>query len=76
MKQTQLVIQKASIFGVNLFVTDAFGKITTQCSANTAETIVTLLDLSETESIRQTWPYLRDRRVDAYQNLDKRFIDD
>ena len=57
------------------FITDAFGKIVTQCSANSAETIVTLLDLSETESIRQTWPYLRDRRVDAYQDLDKRFID-
>ncbi len=57
------------------FSTDAFGKINSQCSADNAETKITTIDLSETESIRQTWPYLRDRRVDAYQNIDKRFID-
>ncbi len=58
------------------FVTDALGKVTVQASANNAETIHTTIDLSETEQIRQLWPYLRDRRVDAYQDIDKRFIDD
>ncbi len=57
------------------FITDAFGKIKDQCCADNAETLVTSIDLSETESIRQTWPYLRDRRVDAYQEIGKRFID-
>lgn len=58
------------------FVTDALGKITTECSDKKAETMITTIDLSEIESSRQIWPYLRDRRVDAYQNLDKRFIDE
>lgn len=58
------------------FVTDAFGKINNLASSDTAETLYASVNLAETEQIRQIWPYLRDRRVDAYQNLDKRFIDD
>ena len=58
------------------FVTDAFGKLNCECSAENAETKIVSIDLSETETIRQIWPYLRDRRVDAYQNIDKRFIDE
>lgn len=58
------------------FVADAFGKITAQASAERPETLLATIDLSETEQIRQIWPYLRDRRVDAYQDIGKRFIDD
>lgn len=58
------------------FATDALGKITVQASADNPETLSVTIDLAETEQIRQIWPYLRDRRVDAYYNLDKRFIDD
>ena len=41
-----------------------------------AETLFANINLSETEKIRQIWPYLRDRRIDAYHNLDKKFIDE
>jgi N-carbamoylputrescine amidase len=58
------------------FVSDALGKITHQSSSEKPETLYSRVDLSATEQIRQSWPYLRDRRVDAYQDLDKRFIDD
>ena len=58
------------------FACDAFGKIIEQADTERAETILATIDLSETEKIRQLWPYLRDRRVDAYQDIDKRFIDE
>ncbi len=58
------------------FVVDASGKITAQCSVDHAETLHAGIDLTETEHSRQVWPYLRDRRIDAYRNIDKRFIDD
>ena len=39
-----------------------------------AEAIVEI-DLSRSEQVRRWWPFLRDRRIDAYSNLTKRFID-
>ena len=36
---------------------------------------MTRIDLTETELTRQLWPYLRDRRIDAYNDLNKRYID-
>ena len=57
------------------FVTDTMGKIITQASSTDAETIQTTINLNETEQTRQLWPYLRDRRIDAYNNLNKRYID-
>ncbi len=58
------------------FVTDTMGKIIAQASQTEAEIIKATINLKETEQTRQLWPYLRDRRIDAYGNLDKRFIDD
>ena len=58
------------------FVTDALGKVTAIASCENEETLYATIDLTETEQIRQIWPYLRDRRVDAYLNIDKRFIDE
>jgi len=34
------------------------------------------INLEHTEQVRRIWPYLRDRRIDAYQGLDKRYLDD
>jgi len=39
------------------------------------EVLVADLDLGRTETIRRTWPFLRDRRIDAYEGLLKRFDD-
>jgi N-carbamoylputrescine amidase len=33
------------------------------------------LDLDRSEKLRQMWPFLRDRRIDAYQDLQRRFRD-
>jgi N-carbamoylputrescine amidase len=58
------------------FITDTMGKIVVQASSNGPETIQATIDLNESEQTRQLWPFFRDRRIDAYEELDKRFIDD
>jgi len=57
------------------FVTDTMGKVLTQASTSKTELLETTIDLNETAHTRKIWPYLRDRRIDAYQNINKRFID-
>ncbi|BCX82972.1 N-carbamoylputrescine amidase [Methylomarinovum caldicuralii] len=45
--------------------------------AETEETlVVTQVDFARTEKIRRIWPYLRDRRIDAYEGLTRRWLDD
>jgi len=58
------------------FVTDSMGQIVAQASSAKAETIDAIINFDEIEQTRQLWPYLRDRRIDAYAQLDKRFIDE
>ena len=33
------------------------------------------VDMERSENVRRWWPFLRDRRIDAYENITKRFID-
>jgi N-carbamoylputrescine amidase len=33
------------------------------------------IDLQRSESVRRIWPFLRDRRIDAYGNIVKRYLD-
>jgi N-carbamoylputrescine amidase len=46
-----------------------------QTGADRVDVLVTELDLARTGELRQVWPFLRDRRTDAYQDLLKRFRD-
>ena len=57
------------------FISDPFGEILAQASANQPEVLVTQCNLGKIEETRQGWPFLRDRRVDAYQDLTRLFID-
>ncbi len=58
------------------FVTDTMGEIISQASSKSSETVQAAIDLDESEQTRQQWPFLRDRRIDAYGSIDKRFIDE
>lgn len=58
------------------FVTNAQGKLLYLASHDKEEVEVTEVDLSETDFFRKHWPFLRDRRIDSYQPITKRFIDD
>jgi N-carbamoylputrescine amidase len=57
------------------FVSNPFGRILAQASHEKEEVLVVDLDLSKTDSYRTHWPFLRDRRIDSYADITKRFID-
>jgi N-carbamoylputrescine amidase len=57
------------------FIADPFGRILAQASHDKEEILTTELDPKLVEVTRQHWPFLRDRRIDAYSNITSRFID-
>jgi len=56
------------------FVADPFGRVIAKASADNEEVLVVDCDLDEIEKTRQNWPFLRDRRIDAYDKLLYRYI--
>ncbi len=58
------------------FVANAQGKLKYLASHDKEETEVVELDLKESNFFRMHWPFLRDRRIDSYQPITKRFIDE
>src|SRR5882724_7194296 len=57
------------------FVAGTSGEILAKASATREEILVVPLDLGKVDVTRTHWPFLRDRRIDAYGGLTKRFID-
>lgn len=57
------------------FVSNPFGTLLAKGSHEDEEVIVTEIDLDKTDSYRTHWPFLRDRRIDSYGEIVKRFID-
>jgi N-carbamoylputrescine amidase len=57
------------------FVANPFGSLIVKATHDQEEVIVTELDLSKTDSYRTHWPFMRDRRIDSYGDIVKRFID-
>jgi len=55
------------------FVADPFGRVLARASADREETLHAECDLSRIETVRRHWPFLRDRRIDAYGDLTRRF---
>ena len=58
------------------FVADPYGQIVARASHEDEETLIVECDLDSIDTARTHWPFLRDRRIDAYAGLGKRFIDD
>jgi N-carbamoylputrescine amidase len=58
------------------FVSNPFGSILYQASHDQEEVHVQALDLKKTDEYRTHWPFLRDRRIDSYQPITQRFIDE
>jgi N-carbamoylputrescine amidase len=58
------------------FVAGPQGEILAQASTDTAEVLQVDINLQRSEAVRRIWPYLRDRRIDAYSELKLRFRDD
>ncbi len=57
------------------FVADPNGNIIARASHDKEETLLVECDLDKVDFVRTHWPFLRDRRIDAYENLTKRYLD-
>ena len=57
------------------FVCDPFGVVLAEASRTEEETLIVTCDRGHQETVRRHWPFLRDRRIDAYGAITKRFID-
>jgi len=58
------------------FLADPFGVVLAEAPADAEAILVAPLDLKRLEDVRRNWPFLRDRRVDAYAGIDQRFLGD
>ncbi|HKV40097.1 MAG TPA: carbon-nitrogen hydrolase [Blastocatellia bacterium] len=58
------------------FVSDPFGVVIAQAAPDKEEILITEIDPGRIEDVRRNWPFLRDRRIEAYSGIDRRFIDD
>jgi N-carbamoylputrescine amidase len=57
------------------FVSDPFGTVLHRSSRDREEVSVTVCDPARLEEVRRNWPFLRDRRIDAYGDITRRLID-
>jgi N-carbamoylputrescine amidase len=58
------------------FLCDPMGSVIQQAASDREEILMAEIDLNMIEQVRRNWPFLRDRRIDAYQNIQSRFIDE
>jgi len=72
----QPVKEQAGIeFWGNSFICDPQGVVIAEASSDKEEILMAEVDLKHLETIRRNWPFLRDRRIDAYSEITKRFLD-
>ena len=57
------------------FVTDPYGQIVDEASSSEDQVLIVNCDLSVIDRARQAWPFLRDRRIDAYEGLTERYLE-
>jgi len=57
------------------FLSDPFGEVLAEAAVDREEILCGEIDLDRIEEVRRNWPFLRDRRIDAYAGLDQRFLD-
>ncbi len=62
-------------FWGNSFVAGQQGEVLYCASGTEEEETIIDVDLDRTERVRRWWPFLRDRRIDHYKGLDKRYLD-
>ena len=58
------------------FLANPMGTILSEASNDREEVVINEIDLSQTDTYRTHWPFMRDRRIDSYQPITKRFIDE
>jgi len=58
------------------FLADPFGVVLAEAPADAEAILIAPLDFKRLEDVRRNWPFLRDRRVDAYVGIEQRFLGD
>lgn len=70
------VAEQAGIqFWGSSFICDPQGLVLAKASDDKEEILLAEVDLKHLENVRNNWPFLRDRRIDAYKDILKRYID-
>ena len=57
------------------FIADPFGRIVAQAAHDAEQILLAEIDLALMEDTRRNWPFLRDRRIDAYAPITRRYLD-
>ena len=68
--------QGAMKFWGGSFIANPFGTVLYQASHDQEEVVVHEIDTAKTDSYRTHWPFMRDRRIDSYLPITKRYIDE
>ncbi len=63
-------------FWGNSFVSDPFGQVVAEAAHNGEEILYADCDFSQIGFYRQHWPFMRDRRIDSYDEISRRWIDE
>jgi N-carbamoylputrescine amidase len=61
-------------FWGNSFVSDPFGRVIAQAPTSEEEVLVVECDPKQMDEVRRNWPFLRDRRIDAYSPITNRWL--
>lgn len=67
--------ENGTIFWGNSFVCNPMGKVLHRCTSDQQEVAAVDIDLNRSQHYRQVWPFLRDRRIDTYSPILKRYLD-
>ncbi|MFP4280035.1 MAG: nitrilase-related carbon-nitrogen hydrolase, partial [Halochromatium sp.] len=62
-------------FWGNSFICGPQGEVLARAPADAEQLLIAEIDLRRSEQVRRIWPFLRDRRIDAYADLSKRWRD-
>ena len=74
MKNHRMSIAPVIEFWGSSFLCDPQGVMLAQGSVDKQEIILGEIDIDHLEDVRRNWPFLRDRRIDAYEGMSARFF--
>ena len=72
---SQLSTLNSQLFWGSSFICGPQGEMYYEASTDEEENIIVDIDMKRSEQVRRWWPFLRDRRIDNYQDINRRFID-
>ena len=68
-------VEEETEFWGQTFVANPYGQIVTKAAVDREEILIVPVSLQEVEDFRRIWPFFRDRRIDTYAPLTKRYLD-